>query len=194
MQAVPKGFISFSYTKELRVIYGDVMTQKLKKADIFACNRVISSRRVKCNASIESSYQVLQFIVVHQWALINIWAHYDTKIWKIQDLTVRWAVWFISSVLNDLSLKIKLINICWPSRSRWRLIWNLLTVTCNCSILVLVAILQLVAIKWERRAVEYYHGVVYCISVKSTVYQQKLPKLILIICSLILCIITFGIE
>ena len=36
MTAVLKGFISFSYTEELRTIYGDVMTPKLKKADGFA--------------------------------------------------------------------------------------------------------------------------------------------------------------
>ena len=30
----------------------------------------------------------------------------------------------------------KLVNVCWPSRSRWRSNRNLLTVACNCSILV----------------------------------------------------------
>ena len=38
MKSVLKGFISFSYTEELRAIYGDVMTPELKKADVFAHN------------------------------------------------------------------------------------------------------------------------------------------------------------
>ena len=60
-KAVHKGFISFSYTEEFRAIYGDVMTQKLKKADVFACNCVIYSHRIKCNTSIESFYEGLHF-------------------------------------------------------------------------------------------------------------------------------------
>ena len=43
-KAVHKGFISFSYTYELWAIYGDVMTQKLKKALIFACDCAFSSQ------------------------------------------------------------------------------------------------------------------------------------------------------
>ena len=34
-KAVLKGSISFSYTEELRAIYGDIMTEKLKKTDFF---------------------------------------------------------------------------------------------------------------------------------------------------------------
>ena len=37
-KAVLKGFSLFSYTLELRAIYGDVMTLKHKKADFFLCN------------------------------------------------------------------------------------------------------------------------------------------------------------
>ena len=33
------------------------MTPKLKKPDIFACNCVISSHRIKCNTCIESFYE-----------------------------------------------------------------------------------------------------------------------------------------
>ena len=32
----------------------------------------------------------------------------------------------------------ELVNVCWPSRSRWRSNWNLLTVACNCSFLVVL--------------------------------------------------------
>ena len=35
----------------------------------------------------------------------------------------------------------KLVNVCWPSRSRWRSNRNLLTVACNCSILVIIIII-----------------------------------------------------
>ena len=37
------------------------MSQKLKKAHGFACNCVISSHRIKCNTSFESSYEGLYF-------------------------------------------------------------------------------------------------------------------------------------
>ena len=76
-KAVHKGFISFSYTWELWAIYGDVMTQKLKKADVFACNCVISSHRIKCNTSFESSYEGRHFFFLYWWAMSYIWEHYD---------------------------------------------------------------------------------------------------------------------
>ena len=53
-KAVHKGFISFSYTYELWAIYGDVMTPKLKKTHVFACDCAFSSHRIKCNTSTES--------------------------------------------------------------------------------------------------------------------------------------------
>ena len=37
------------------------MTQKLTKTDVFACNCGISSRRIKCNTSIETFYEGLNF-------------------------------------------------------------------------------------------------------------------------------------
>ena len=75
-------------------IYGDVMTPKLKKADVFACNCVISSRRIKCNTCIESFYEGLHFFFLHWWAMSNIWGHYGLKALKFDDLTVLSAVWF----------------------------------------------------------------------------------------------------
>ena len=104
-KAVHKGFISFSYTQELWAIYGDVMTQKLKKAAVFACNYVISPHRIKCNTCIESFYEGLHFFFLHWWTMSNIWGHYDLEAWKFDDLTVLCAVWFTLSVLRDLFLK-----------------------------------------------------------------------------------------
>ena len=93
-KAVFKGLISFSYTWELWAIYGDVMTQKLKKSWLFACNCVISSHRIKCNTCIESFYEGLHFLLLHWWAMSNIWGHYGLKALKFDDLTVLCAVWF----------------------------------------------------------------------------------------------------
>ena len=39
------------------------MTQNLKKADVFPHNQVISSHKIMCNASIESSHQGLHFFL-----------------------------------------------------------------------------------------------------------------------------------
>ena len=55
----------FLTPKSLGAIYGDVMTQKLKKTDIFGCNCVISSHRIQCNTYIESFYEGLNFFFLH---------------------------------------------------------------------------------------------------------------------------------
>ena len=62
-KAVHKGFISFSYTYELWAIYGDVMTQKLKKAHVFACDCAFSSHRIKCNTSTKSFLSRASFLL-----------------------------------------------------------------------------------------------------------------------------------
>ena len=49
------------------------MTRKLEKKRRFSCNRVISSHRIMCNASIESSYQVLQYSSSHTDELYSIY-------------------------------------------------------------------------------------------------------------------------
>ena len=53
------------------------MTPKLKKAAFFACNCVISSHRIMCNASIERSHRGLHFSFLLQQALCNIGGRYD---------------------------------------------------------------------------------------------------------------------
>ena len=45
---------------------------KLKKADVFVCNCVISSHRIKCNTCIESFYEGLHFFFLHLRAMSNI--------------------------------------------------------------------------------------------------------------------------
>ena len=93
-KAVFKGLISFCYTEEFWAIYGDVMTQKLKKSWLFACHCVISSHRIKCNTCIECFYEGLHFFFLHWWAMTNIWGHYGLKTLKFDDLTVLCAVSF----------------------------------------------------------------------------------------------------
>ena len=112
-------------------------SSKLKKVDIFACNCVISSYRIKCNISAESFYEG-HFFFPHWRPMSNIWGHYDLKAWKFDDLTVLCAVWFTYLFEESYLWNHELINICWPSRLRWRSNWNLLTVACNCSILVII--------------------------------------------------------
>ena len=114
------------------------MTQKLKKTDIFACNCVISSHRIKCNTCIESFYEGLHFFFLHWWAMSNTWGHYGIKALKFGDLTVLCAVWFAYLLQEAYLWNHELTNICWPSRLRWRSNWNLFTVACNCSFLVII--------------------------------------------------------
>ena len=49
------------------------------KSDFFPCNCVISSHRIKCNTSIESSQQYVHFIFLHRQAFSNLWGRYDPK-------------------------------------------------------------------------------------------------------------------
>ena len=49
------------------------MTQKLKKAAVFACNYVISPHRIKCNTCIESFYEGLHFFFYTD----ELWAIYE---------------------------------------------------------------------------------------------------------------------
>ena len=83
-KAVHKGFISFSYTWELWAIFGDVMTQKLKKALIFACDCAISSHRIKCNTSIESflwrASFLLPTLMSYEQYMRTLWPK-SMKIW-----------------------------------------------------------------------------------------------------------------
>ena len=52
----------------------------------------------------------------------------------------------------------KLVNVCWPSRSRWRSNRNLLTVACNCSILVKrFRILRNLLLFFEFRYYPFYY-------------------------------------
>ena len=89
-----QGLDFISYTEEFWAIYGDVMTQKLKKRWLFACHCVISSHRIKCNTCIQSFYEELHFFFLHWWAMSNIWGHYGLKTLKFDDLTVLCAVSF----------------------------------------------------------------------------------------------------
>ena len=53
------------------------MTLKLEKAAFFACNCVISSHRIMCNASIERSHRGFHFFFLLRQALSNIGGRYD---------------------------------------------------------------------------------------------------------------------
>ena len=44
----------FVTPKSFELVYGDVMTPKLKKADVLPCDCAFSSHRIKCNTSTES--------------------------------------------------------------------------------------------------------------------------------------------
>ena len=56
----------------------------------------------------------------------------------------------------------KLVNVCWPSKSRWRSNRNLLTVACNCSILVIIIIIIIILFffrtrDWNRESPKPHH-------------------------------------
>ena len=57
------------------------MTPKLKKAAFFACNCVISSHRIMCNASIERSHRGLHFFSLPRQAVFSsMHAHFKCTI------------------------------------------------------------------------------------------------------------------
>ena len=83
-KAVHKGFISFSYTWELWAIYGDVMTQKLKKPLVFACDCAFSLHRIKCNKYTESflwrASFLLPTLMSYEQYMRTLWPK-SMKIW-----------------------------------------------------------------------------------------------------------------
>ena len=117
---------------------GTLWPQNWNKADVFACICVISSHTIKCNTCIESFYEGLHFFFLHWWAMSNIWGHYGLKALKFDDLTVLSAVWFTYLLQETYLWNHELTNIYRPSRLRWRSNWNLFTVACNCSFLVIL--------------------------------------------------------
>ena len=62
-KAVHKGFISFLTPKSSELFMGDVMTQNLKKALVFACDCAFSSHRIKCNTSTDSFLSRASFLL-----------------------------------------------------------------------------------------------------------------------------------
>ena len=87
---------------------------------------------------LKAFYEGLRFFFLHWWAMNNIWGHYDQKAWKFDDLTVLPAVWFTFSVLRDLFLKPWVDQHLLTFKVKVKVKWNLLTVACNSSILVII--------------------------------------------------------
>ena len=146
-----KGLISFSYTWELWAIYGDVMTQKLRKKN-FACNCIISFHRIKCNTCIESflwrASFLLPTLMSYEQYMRTLWPK-SIKIWWFnRDLYSLIRL----SALRDISLKPWANQHMLTLRLRWRSNWNLFTVACNCSFLV-----------------KRYIGIFYCFSNFGTI-------------------------
>ena len=55
----------FLHLRALSNLWGRYDPKTEKKADVFACNCVISSHRIKCNTCIESFYEGLHFFFLH---------------------------------------------------------------------------------------------------------------------------------
>ena len=66
---------------------------KIEKSRLFASNWVISSHRIMCNASIESSHPGLHCVFLHWWTWSNIWGRYDQKNMKM---------WWFNSTFSSL--------------------------------------------------------------------------------------------
>ena len=65
------------------------------------------------------------------------------------------------------------MNVCWPSRSRWRSNRNLLTVACNCSILVKrFRFYRNLLLFFEFRYYPYYYSFFY----RTRDWNRKSPK------------------
>ena len=131
------------------------MTQKLKKADVSACNYVISPHRIKCNTCIESFCEGLHFFFLHWWTMSNIWGHYDLEAWKFDDLTVLCAVWFTLSVLRDLFLKPWADQDLLTFKVNVKVKLEFLTVACNSSILVIILFFR--TRNWRRKSPKLHH-------------------------------------
>ena len=108
MKAELKGFISSFTPKSCEQFMGMLWPQNWKKQTFLLltpCLRslfwVVSSHRIKCNASIKSSPCRLHFSQLHQWAVSNIWRRYVPKGKKFDELAVFSAVWFIFWLLSD---------------------------------------------------------------------------------------------
>ena len=63
LKALIKGFVSFLHLRLLSNLWGRCDSKTEKKQNVFPCNRVISSSRIICNASIESSHHGLHFFL-----------------------------------------------------------------------------------------------------------------------------------
>ena len=99
-KAVHKGFISFSYTLELWAIYGDVMTQKLKKTHVFACDCAFSSHRIKCNISTESLLWRASFLL----PTLMSYEQYMRTLWN-RSMKIWWFNRALCSLIHLLCFK-----------------------------------------------------------------------------------------
>ena len=88
------------------------------------------------NALIESTLPDLHFVFLHWqvWVIredVMTKKHENLMIFQRFQQSDSPYLFYVICLWNH-----KLVNVCWPSRSRWRSNRNLLTVACNCSILV----------------------------------------------------------
>ena len=117
------------------------MTQKLKKALVFAFDCAFSSHRIKCNTSTESFLWRASFLL----PTLMSYEQYMRTLWP-KSMKIWWLNRALWSLIHLICSKRhfwnhELFNICWPSRLMWRSNWNLLTVACNSSILVIIIII-----------------------------------------------------
>ena len=74
----------FLTPKSSELFYGDVMTQKLKKALVFPCDCAFSSHRIKCNTSTESflwrASFLLPTLMSYEQYMRTLWPK-NMKIW-----------------------------------------------------------------------------------------------------------------
>ena len=122
------------------------MTQKLKKTDVFACNWGFLYIESCIMLWLKAPFQTFnsfsytdKFGVICEDVMTK--KHANLMIFQWFQQSDSPYLFYVTCLWNY-----KLVNVCWPSRSRWRSNRNLLTVACNCSILVIIIIIIIIII------------------------------------------------
>ena len=114
------------------------MTPKLKKTDVFACNWGFLYIESCIMLELKAPFQTfISFSYTDEFGVIcedvMTKKHENLMIFQCFQQSDSPYLFYVTCLWNH-----KLVNVCWPSRSRWRSNRNLLTVACNCSILVII--------------------------------------------------------
>ena len=117
---------------------GTLWPQNWKKTDVFACNWGFLYIESCIMLWLKAPFQTfISFSYTDKFGVIcedvMTKKHENLMIFQCFQQSDSPYLFYVTCLWNH-----KLVNVCWPSRSRWRSNRNLLTVACNCSILVII--------------------------------------------------------